>query len=202
VLRNAITSGRFQPGERLVELDLAEQLGTSRGPIREALRQLETEGLIVSYPYRGTEVASVSHEEVEHVLIPIRLIIERFAFLKALPQLDDAALDELGGLVTKMRRAADDEAPDELAEADVRFHELVLQRSEQTNCLQVWRTIEPRVRAYFRRDAPAHSARYAVADQHQRLLDALLSGKPDRVLAELDDHIKTRLEDGVRREPL
>jgi len=196
-LRDAITSGRYLPGERLVELELASQLGTSRGPIREALRQLETEGVVVSYPYRGTEVASVSQEEIEQVLIPIRLVIERFAFAKALPRLDDATLAELEQLVDTMRRAADEDAAGVLAEADVRFHELVLLRSEQLHCLQIWRIIQPRVRAYFRRDAPAHPSRYAVADQHQRLLDALRSGDPERVLAELDEHIRTHLDPDV-----
>lgn len=73
------------PGDKLVELDLSAQLGTSRAPVREALRQLEQEGLVVSYPYRGTEVLSVSQEEIEQVLVPIQLTIERFAFTQALP---------------------------------------------------------------------------------------------------------------------
>lgn len=70
ILRNEITGGRLTPGDRLVELDLAKQLGTSRAPVREALRQLEQEGLVISHPYRGSEVLGVSQDEVEQVLSP------------------------------------------------------------------------------------------------------------------------------------
>src|SRR5262245_2591404 len=82
-LREAIITGRFQPGNRLVEEELCLQLGVSRGPVREALRQLEQEGLVVSFPYRATEVIGVSEEEVREVLIPMRLTLERFAFRHA-----------------------------------------------------------------------------------------------------------------------
>lgn len=197
-LRDAITEGRYQPGDRLVELDLAAQLGTSRSPVREALRQLENEGLVMSFPYRGTEVLGVAQDEVEHVLVPVRLTVERFAFARALPQLTDDDLAELERLVQTMRDAAARRADAELAEADVRFHELVIERSGQLHCLQVWRTIEPRVRAYFRRDAPSHRSRLAVARQHERLLRALRSGDEARVLDELESHIRTHLDAGAR----
>jgi DNA-binding GntR family transcriptional regulator len=194
-IREAITSGRYLPGDRLTETDIATQLGTSRGPVREALRQLENEGLVMSFPFRGTEVLGVSQEEIEHVLVPIRLTIERFAFAKALPRLSDDDLDELAELVRRMRRASGDGAADELADADIRFHELVLERSGQLHCLQVWRTLQTRVRAYFRRDAPGHASRDAVAEQHQQLLDALTSRDEQRVLDELGRHILAYLGD-------
>jgi DNA-binding GntR family transcriptional regulator len=188
-LREAITTGQYQPGDRLVELDLAAQLGTSRGPVREALRQLENEGLVMSFPYRGTEVLGVAQEEIDHVLVPIRLTIERFAFARALPLLTDDDLAQLGALVERMRGASGPGATDEMAEADIRFHELVIEASGQRHCLQVWRTIQSRVQAYFRRDAPAHRSHDEVADQHQRLLEAVASRDEARVVDELERHI-------------
>src|SRR5215510_4314328 len=89
-LREAITVGRLADGDRLIEERIATELQTSRGPVREALRQLEHEGLVVSYPYRGAVVLGVSEEEIQQVLIPIRLTLERFSFMKALEQIDDA----------------------------------------------------------------------------------------------------------------
>lgn len=195
VLRDAITSGRLRPGDKLVELELAAQLGTSRSPIREALRQLENEGLVISFPYRGTEVMAVSQDEIEHVLVPLRLTIESFAFSRALDVLRTPDFDELQRLVTAMRTAASSGAESELAELDVRFHELVIERSGQLHCLQVWRTIEPRVRAYFRRDASARNgAALDVPRQHELLLAALRSGDEARVQAELEAHIRTHLD--------
>lgn len=193
ILREAITSGQFLPGHRLIELSLAAQLGTSRAPIREALRQLEQEGLVVSYPYRGSEVVGVSQEEIEQVLVPVRLTLERFAFSRALPLLtaDDFAVLET--LIKEMQQAADKGDADRLADGDIRFHEHVLVRSGQPHCLQMWRTIQPRVRAYFRRDAPAHDTPHSVAVQHRLLLSALRTGDETRVLAAVDEHIRTHL---------
>src|SRR4029079_6262343 len=74
-LREAITVGRLADGDRLIEERIARELETSRGPVREALRQLEHEGLVVSYPYRGAVVLGVSEEEIQQVLIPIRLTL-------------------------------------------------------------------------------------------------------------------------------
>ncbi len=188
-LREAIVSGRFQPGDRLVEEDICHQLGVSRGPVREALRQLEQEGLVVSFPYRATEVIGVSHEEVREVLIPIRLTLERFAFRHALPLLTTEDFAALEGLVATMAQAARAGALERIVEADVRFHELVLERSGQLHCLQIWRTISPRVRAYFYRVSPRHTSLEEIADEHRELLDALLTRDPDRVLATLAPHI-------------
>ena len=153
VLRTAIIGGRLQPGDRIIEEDVSEQLKVSRGPVREALRQLEQEGLVVTHPYRGTEVLGVSQEEVDEILVPIRLTLERFA------------------------------------EDDVRFHELVISRSNQPHCQQIWKTIEPRVRAHFRRDAPAHPSPFELPDEHQQLLDALRTRDEATVLAVLEVHI-------------
>lgn len=201
VLRQAITAGRFKPGDRLIELELAKSLGTSRAPVREALRQLEQEGLVVSYPYRGTEVVGVSQEEVEEVLVPIRLTIERFAFRRALPLLEDGDFDALRGIVAEMRRAEDEGDADALADADIRFHELVIARADQPHCLQIWRTLQPRVRAYFRRDAPRHAGSHPVSEQHEELLAALLSREESRVLATVDDHVHLHLSAGADEEP-
>ncbi len=68
-LRTAITAGQLRPGDRLLETDISTRMGISRAPVREALRQLEQEGLVISYPYRGTEVLGVSQEEVEEILV-------------------------------------------------------------------------------------------------------------------------------------
>jgi DNA-binding GntR family transcriptional regulator len=188
-LRSAIVEGRLQPGDRLKEVELAAQLGISRAPVREALRQLEHEGLVASLPYRATEVLGVSQEEIAEVLVPIRLTIESFAFRKAMALLTEADFEALARIVERMRAAGARGDLEALAEDDVRFHELVIERSGQPHCLQIWRSIEPRVRAYFRRDAPAHPRADELADEHQELLDALAGGDEAELLDTLTRHI-------------
>ncbi len=185
ILREQITTGDLVPGQRLTETAISTQLGTSRAPVREALRQLEQEGLVVSYPYRGTEVLGVSHEEVVEVLVPVRLALERFAFVKAAGRLDDAAIARLDALVEAMRAAADQGV---LADTDIAFHEAVILLSNQPHCMQIWKSIQPRVRAYFRRDA-AYRRADEVAQQHAQLLDALTSHDKAAILAAITDHI-------------
>ncbi|MEJ7742358.1 MAG: GntR family transcriptional regulator [Nocardioidaceae bacterium] len=193
ILREAITSGQLKPGERLIEVDLGRELGTSRAPVREALRQLEQEGLVASYPYRGSEVLGVSQDEVEQVLVPIRITLERFAFSRALDRLDEGDIENLQALVDEMEVAARAGETERLADADIAFHELIIVCSEQRHCLQLWKTIQPRVRAYFRRDAPAHDDPMAVAKQHQELLDVIKTGDEAAVLDAIDRHIHIHL---------
>jgi DNA-binding GntR family transcriptional regulator len=157
--------------------------------VREALRQLEHEGLVISLPYRATEVLGVSQEEISEVLVPLRLTIESFAFRKAMPLLTEEDFAALAAIVERMRAAGARADVDALAEDDVRFHELVVERSGQPHCLQIWRSIEPRVRAYFRRDAPAHPRADELADEHQELLDALAGGDEQQLLDTLTRHI-------------
>jgi DNA-binding GntR family transcriptional regulator len=195
VLRSAIVNGQLVPGDRLKETDLAERFGISRAPVREALRELEHEGLVVSLPYRATEVVGISQEEVTEVLVPIRITLETFAFRKALPLLTDADFAALEQLVGTMRAAGKRADLDALAEADVRFHEVMIERSGQHHCAQLWRSIEPRVRAYFRRDASAHARADAdeVAEEHQELLHAIRQGDETQLVATLERHIRNYL---------
>lgn len=194
VLRAAIVSGQLRPGDRLKEAELSEQLGISRAPVREALRQLEHEGLVASLPYRATEVLGISQEEIAEVLVPIRLTLETFAFRRALPLLTLDDLASLGELLRTMRQAASSGDLDALAAADVRFHELIIERSGQPHCLQIWRSIQPRVRAYFRRDAPIHSRLEEIADEHEELLQVLRRGDEVELLETLRRHIGNYLQ--------
>jgi DNA-binding GntR family transcriptional regulator len=190
-LRQAIVVGELADGERLIEARIAQDLHTSRGPVREALRQLEHEGLVVSYPYRGAVVLGVSDEEVYEVLIPIRLTLERFSFRKAYELMTEADFAELAKEVWLMGEGA--RAGDLLrcVEADIRFHELVLSRSGQPHTTQVWRSIAPRIRAYFFRfGRESDLARIAV--EHGELLGAFQSGDHDLLMSAVERHITVR----------
>jgi DNA-binding GntR family transcriptional regulator len=187
-LRDAIVTGQLEPGARLVEAQISEQLRTSRGPVRDALRQLEHEGLVVSAPYRGAVVLGVSEEEVQQVLIPIRLVLERFSFLKALERMTDEDFAELAKQVWSMGEAARAGDLRRIVEADIAFHELVLSRSGLPHTMQVWRSIQHRIRTYFFRHG-RFRALDGIADEHRQLLEALQTRDPDQVLAVLEPHI-------------
>ena len=188
ILRNAIITGAYEPGERLIEASLSTELGTSRGPVREALRQLENEGLVLSTPYRGAVVLGVSDEEVQEVLIPIRLTLERYSFAHALDRLTEEDVAELGKQVWLMEQAADRGDLGRLVEADLRFHEIVIAASGQTHTVQIWRTIWPRIRAYFYRYGRGQDLARMV-DEHRELLAAVQVHDRELMLAQLERHI-------------
>jgi DNA-binding GntR family transcriptional regulator len=191
ILRHAIVVGELVDGERLIEDRIARQLNTSRGPVREALRRLEHEGLVVSYPYRGAVVRGVSDEEVHEVLIPIRLTLERFSFTKALEFMTDADFGELAKEVWQMGEGARTGDLLRCVEADIRFHGFVLSRSGQPHTAQVWGSIESRIRAYFFRfGLEADMSRLAA--EHGELLAALQSGDLEVLMDAVERHITVR----------
>ena len=180
-------AGRLEPGDRLIENRLSAELETSRGPVREAPRQLEQEGLVRSFPYRGA-VVGVSEEEVHEVLIPVRLTLERFSFGKALELLTDADFAELGKQVWRMEQAARRGDLHTIVEADLRFHEFVLAHVRQPHAAQLWRSISPRIRAYFLRYGKFRDLD-AIVGEHRDLLAALQTRDPTVALPVLEAHI-------------
>jgi DNA-binding GntR family transcriptional regulator len=187
-VRTAIISGRCEPGDRLIESALSAEFGTSRGPVREALRQLENEGLVMSFPYRGAVVLGVSDEEVQEVLIPIRLTLERYSFVRALEKLSDDDFAELAKQIWLMEQAGKANDLLKLVEADLAFHEIVISAAGQPHAVQIWRTIAPRIRAYFYRYERFRSFEETV-EEHRVLLAALQTRDPAIVLAQLERHI-------------
>jgi DNA-binding GntR family transcriptional regulator len=187
-LRAAITTGKLEDGERLIEDKIARELKTSRGPVREALRQLEHEGFVVSYPYRGAVVLGVSDEEVQQVLIPVRLTLEKFSIPKAVERMDDADFAELAKEVWVMDEAARTNDLSRSVDADMRFHELMLERSDQPHAAQVWRSIAPRIRAYFFRYGRTGDLK-RIAVEHGELLTALQTRDSGVIAAALEQHI-------------
>jgi DNA-binding GntR family transcriptional regulator len=187
-LREAIVAGELEDGERLIEDKIARELKTSRGPVREALKQLEHEGFVVSYPYRGAVVLGVSDEEVREVLVPVRLVLEKFSFPKAAEQMSDDDFAEVAKEVWQLAEAARTEDLARSVEADMRFHEIMLEHAGQPHTAQVWHSIAPRIRAYFYRYGRT-MALEQIALEHAQLLTALQSRDADTIVQALEAHI-------------
>lgn len=123
-LREAILRGNLKPGERLMELQLADQLGVSRTPIREAIRMLEQEGLAITIPRRGAEVAKISLKDMEDFL-EIRETLDELAAQLACQRITEEQIDRLKS--AKIRFEESTKSPDvkEIADADVAFHDVI-----------------------------------------------------------------------------
>ena len=123
-LRNAILKGELQPGERLMEIQLAQKLGVSRTPVREALRKLELEGLVLMMPRKGAVVADITIQDLEDVL-EVRTALEELAVQKACDTITEEQLKELKRAANEFKRCAESENILACAEADVQFHEVI-----------------------------------------------------------------------------
>ncbi|BBH20622.1 GntR family transcriptional regulator [Paenibacillus baekrokdamisoli] len=188
-IRNAIIQGHLKPGDKLRELDISQQMAISRGPIREALRDLEALGLVVSSPYRETTVADVSKGEVVDLLIPIRLQLEIYALKQIQSNWNDAMYQSLRDIVNSMKEAADNGDLVSLVEADIRFHESIVSSEDSPYTQQIWSGIVNRLRLHFIKNTKLFVDLARVPAEHEELLQALQNEPFERVKELWTQHI-------------
>lgn len=186
-LREQIVKGALPPGAQLKQDVLAAHLNTSPGPVREALRQLESEGLVHHIPNRGAFVATVSADELLGVLLPVRLAIEQFAVETVCA--DPAVLAELERLVALMDDAAGAGDLEQLNDLDVLFHETIVRAAKSEHAMQLWTSVQPRIRMQIYRLAKRHDTLFEIPEEHRALLEAIKNGSPDNRRSALDAHI-------------
>ncbi|MBT2679240.1 GntR family transcriptional regulator [Bacillus sp. ISL-35] len=124
VIREAIIRGDFKPGERLKQSDLAEKMGVSRMPIREAFRKLESEGLIIMEPHKGAVVKSISIEDIKEIYA-LRSELEKMAVHQSVNLLTEEDIEQLSFLVSEMENAND---ADTFVQYNIDFHRLLVKR--------------------------------------------------------------------------
>ncbi len=171
-LRDSITEGRFQAGDCLVELKIAEELGVSRTPVREALKQLELEELVTSYPNRGVVVNAITNEDIEDVF-KIRLLLEGQAAAWAAERITPEQLDrmtEAAELMDLYTRKGDTE---HLVRLDTRFHEIIYDACQSRTLRHILLSLHQKIhRARQSSLTSPGRARDSLAE-HRQILDAL-----------------------------
>src|SRR6478735_6062976 len=136
-LLDAILKGELQPGDRIIETRVAQQIGVSQGPVREALRDLELFGFVVSEPFRGTRVRETSREDLID-LYEIRAALEGVAAREAARRIDLETLQRLDSLLELMRATAAIGDRANYIDADNDFHRVIVQASGNRMLLQMW----------------------------------------------------------------
>lgn len=189
LLREAILDGRLQPGDQLRQDRLAADFAVSAAPVREALRQLESDGLVVHHANRGAFVSSITESEIVGVLLPLRLHLERYAYDQASIQVHDDLVGRLEDLVDLMRAAASGGDLRGVTEADVAFHRAIVDAADSTQTLQLWDSIQWRLRMQFQRLGDPASRLPDIADEHAALLTVLRSNDATAVHRALEEHI-------------
>jgi DNA-binding GntR family transcriptional regulator len=184
VLLERILNGAYQPGDRIVETRVARELGVSQGPVREALRELESLRLVVSEPFVGVRVRAITPEELGEIY-PVRSGLEEVAARTAAHRLA-GAVDPLERELEEMRRIAAFGAVHDFMLHDVQFHRLILEGSGNRTLLELWTSlhVEARTMITFSRYGDLH----AIAESHVPILEALRAGDAERSSAALREH--------------
>jgi DNA-binding GntR family transcriptional regulator len=187
VLLQRIVSGELQPGERLVETRIAQELGTSQAPVREALRDLELLRLVESEPFRGARVRSLTDAELVEIY-PVRAVLEELAASLAAERLD-GQVAELEAELEGMREAGEAGDLHGLTQHDFAFHRLVVEASGNGPLIQCWKSlgVEGRIilSLYGTLVRPEEAA-----GLHDPILDALRAGDSARAGREARKHIE------------
>jgi DNA-binding GntR family transcriptional regulator len=176
-VRAAILDGRLQPGQAITERPLAHDLQISRAPVREALRELEKEGLVVTRPHRGTYVASFSDEDVLEIY-SLRANLEMMAIGRAIERAIPRDVDDLTGLIEEMERHAPTNFT-ETIRVDLAFHRRICEIAAHRRLLDAWDVLANQLRAlYTITDVPMLvRSLYGYIDQmgerHKPIVDAI-----------------------------
>jgi DNA-binding GntR family transcriptional regulator len=184
VLLARVISGEYPPGSRLVETRIAQELGVSQAPVREALRDLEQLGCVEYEPFRGSSVRALSvHDLLE--AFPVRAALEGLACRLAAERISDAQLERLAALVDEMRAASDPRAE---SAADSEFHATIVEAAGNATLTRQWNQLLPHARTFISLALPA-SAQGSVADRHVPILEALRRRDAGAAAQTMQDHL-------------
>ena len=193
ILREQILSGNMRPGARLTEMQLAEQLEVSRATVRTALHQLAVEGLIVQTPYTGWSVMTLTaHDAWE--LYTLRASLEGLAARQATTALDAAGRAELERAFKRLSKASARGSRAKTAEADFALHMTIIQLAGHQRLAQLYRLVEQQVRVSIASVNALLPDLSSIIDQHQPIVDAILSGRADDAVRYAEAHNLTEGE--------
>ncbi len=184
LVRDAIISGVIEPGEKLTESTIARQMAVSRAPLREALRELEQEGLILRIPNRGCVVVSLNEHDIVEIF-SLRSMLECMAIRSAIPNLTPDDFETLQTIIDASRQAIQMLDIDELTRLDMQFHEHITNRACHGRLMRAWYTnnYQARMLLNSRFRTLSDYTPETVARDHTSILDALRQGNADAAIA-------------------
>lgn len=190
-LRNAIITGELQPGERLMETQLGEKLGVSRTPIREAIRKLELEGLVIMVPRKGAQVAQFTEKDIQDVL-EVRAALEALSARLACKRMDDRAFLKLQLAIAEYSYAAKNKDLETMIQKDVEFHDIICSATQNDKLIQLFNNLKEQVNRYRITYLKNVEDSDTVEAEHIAILEALKNKQEDVASALATKHINTQ----------
>jgi DNA-binding GntR family transcriptional regulator len=190
LLRAALVRGAFEPGQHLNESGLAEKLGVSRGPIREAFVELEREGLLTLERHRGARVTRLSRSDIDEIY-ELRRALERLAVERAVRYATDDDYTALAAIVKELRSAVKAADLHGIASLDVRFHDAVYRAAHHSRLYLSWSTLRPQIETFLHsRSTDSTDYLDKAVREHTELLDVLRTRSKRNATRLFESHIR------------
>lgn len=171
-IREAIMNGSLQPRERLMEIQLAEELGVSRTPVREALRKLELEGFIVMVPRKGAYVSDLSLKDIADVF-EIRAALEGLAGGLAADRITEDELEEMEHTLVEKANAIQNDDIDKLVEVDTKFHEALYKASRNERLFPIISNLREQIQRFRLNSLSVPGRKQESLEEHRNILEAI-----------------------------
>jgi len=174
-IRQAVLTGVYQPGDHLTEAEIAREMGVSHGPVREALRELEAENLIIIEPHRGAFVRAFTAQDVREIY-SLRSLLETAMVHLAQARVQPSDLDDLETLIERMRVAAAAGDVEAEIELDLEFHRRLCELSGHGRMYEAWLRLASPIRLFLAMAIPTYLQPHDAAESHAPIVRALRAG--------------------------
>lgn len=186
-IQSAIIHGELPSGMRLRETQLAQDLGVSRGPVREALQELALTGYVTNIPYRGSYVTSLSVEEIRHVY-SLRGVLEGYAAATGLTMIREQLLPSIEAAFSNLLQAVEHEQIRDIAPLDTGFHREICRAAANGRLERMWETLSGPLQAQFASRIPALYSSVELVSRHEFIVETLRRGSAEEVEQTIRDH--------------
>lgn len=187
-IRELIMTGAVEPGERLVETELSERFGTSRGPVRDAFKELEKSGLVVSIPRRGTFVATLTADDIDEIYT-LRLALERLAIRTTATVATAEDIGEMRGAIDRLSEAQRTGDRRTGAEADIAIHRLIVQTAGHSRLTEAWERLADQTLLLMAELMDLLLDVQHAAGDHHTLVNAIAEHRVDAAEQALSEHL-------------
>lgn len=197
-LRQAILTGELKPGERLMEIHLANRLGVSRTPIREAIRKLELEGLVTMIPRRGAEVAQITEKSMNDVL-EVRRALDVLCVELACDRISDEELEELKNACSSFEQAVKTKDAKKIAQADVALHDIIVHATGNQRLIQLVNNLSEQMYRYrfeYIKDFNQHER---LVEEHRIIYESIVKKDKETAAREAKTHIDNQKKAIIRQ---
>ncbi|MGE4213957.1 MAG: GntR family transcriptional regulator [Anaerotignaceae bacterium] len=188
-LRDAILNGELKPGERLLENQLAEKLGVSRTPVREALRMLEQENLVALVPRKGAQVLDLSAADIKNVL-EIRSALEAVGMRHACRNMELERINELKRLNEEFERAFEEKDYEKVANTDEKMHDIIFASAHNDRLVQIISNMRAQVYRYRMAYLKVYETKTAVLNHHRGIINAIENHLEEEGIKVMAEHIE------------